>query len=458
MAAEFLGAFSEPRHLSRSAWLGHIPFAFWIVEKLRPTTIVELGTHTGASYFAFCQAVAELKLPTACYAVDTWEGDEHAGFYDESVFQSVHAINAASYSDFSQLLRMTFDEALDQIGGDGIDLLHIDGLHTYDAVKHDFETWLPRLSDRAVVLLHDTRITRSNFLVYQLFAELSDRYPCFEFQHSAGLGVVFVGKDHDPKILDALKAASTQMFFQRLGERIEMAYQLRAEGDETKAKIESLKKFSDEKEAAVKRRDIELARLKEKVAVALSESSAATEKLRILEKETSDRVRVLKDEIKHLSDQDARRLKEIDLQVTNLAEIGDLLIGAIVEKEDIENKQRHERALRTFLYFHSKKRRYPLRYILSTRKAIKTIRKSREFDAEWYLGHYPDVKKSGVDPVEHYYCSGVFEGRNPSASFNTVQYLLNHTDVAKAGINPLLHYVRTGKRENRRIEPAENGR
>jgi hypothetical protein len=41
-------SFSEAEHRSESYhWLGHIPFAFWIVEATQPDRIVELGTHTG---------------------------------------------------------------------------------------------------------------------------------------------------------------------------------------------------------------------------------------------------------------------------------------------------------------------------------------------------------------------------------------------------------------------------
>src|SRR5678815_5898537 len=88
--------------LPDSAWLEHAPFAFWLVDALRPKQIVELGCFSGFSYSVFCQAVQTLGLDTRCSAIDTWLGDEHTGFYGVEVFKTINAYNEAHFSSFSQ--------------------------------------------------------------------------------------------------------------------------------------------------------------------------------------------------------------------------------------------------------------------------------------------------------------------------------------------------------------------
>ena len=184
----------------RSAWIEHIPFAFWITQALRPRRFVELGTDRGVSYLAFCQAVERLGLATDCFAVDTWKGDEHAGFYGEEVFATLNAYHEPRYAHFSRLVRSTFDEAVAHFDDTSIELLHIDGLHTYEAVRHDFETWRPKLVPNAVVLFHDVNVRERGFGVFRLWQELCEAHPSFTFLHGHGLGVLGVGSDFPPSV------------------------------------------------------------------------------------------------------------------------------------------------------------------------------------------------------------------------------------------------------------------
>ena len=204
-------SFSPKSLQSPNAWVGHLPFAAWVMQQVSPKIFVELGTHSGNSYFSFCQSVVENGLSCKCYAVDTWQGDEHAGQYSDEIFALVNAHNQEHYAGFSRLLRMTFDDAVTYFADGSIDLLHIDGLHTYEAVHHDFETWLPKLAPGAVVMFHDTNVRERDFGVWKLWAELKARYPNnLEFMHCNGLGVLQLNHATGEQSLEWLQQTSTE--------------------------------------------------------------------------------------------------------------------------------------------------------------------------------------------------------------------------------------------------------
>jgi hypothetical protein len=176
---------------SKSTWSGHLAFANDLVADIRPSLLVELGTHYGESYFGFCQSVAENGIDCLCYAVDHWLGDAHAGFYGEEVFEDVRQYNDTFYRNFSYLLRISFDEACLQFADESVDLLHINGMHTYDAGKHDFWTWLPKVKPGGIILLHDIVVRHGDFGIWRLWDELRSEFPKnFAFHHSCGLGVL----------------------------------------------------------------------------------------------------------------------------------------------------------------------------------------------------------------------------------------------------------------------------
>jgi len=157
---------------------------------LQPRLLVELGTHYGESYFGFCQSVVEAGCACTCYAVDTWLGDPHSLSYSREVFEDVNRHNNERYATFSHLLRTTFDEALEGFSAESIDLLHIDGLHTYAAAKHDWESWFPKVAPGGVVLLHDIAVRHADFGVSRLWEEIACEFETFAFHHYHGLGVV----------------------------------------------------------------------------------------------------------------------------------------------------------------------------------------------------------------------------------------------------------------------------
>jgi len=223
-----------PLWQAETAWAEHVPLAMFLISAMRPEVFVELGAFRGFSYCAFCQAIKSLKIETRAFAVDTWEGDDHAGKLEAGVLAELRAHHDPLYADFSRLVQSTFDDALKHFADRSVDLLHVDGFHTFEVVQHDFQTWLPKMSEKGIVLFHDTNVRERGFGVWKFWANVKEKYPHFEFLHGYGLGVLAVGGEtaNELKFLFKAGESETQLireFFYQLGSRIKAVQEFHAQ-------------------------------------------------------------------------------------------------------------------------------------------------------------------------------------------------------------------------------------
>lgn len=161
-----------------STWHGHMEFADWLVRYKKPQTIVELGVDYGFSTCCFA-----LSGIGTIYAIDWFKGDEYTGFRDNHKLVEEH-LKLFEYNNV-KLMPMSFEEALNG-WTESIDILHIDGFHTYDAVRNDYMEWTKFLKPGGVVLLHDTCIDWFGVKVF--FEQIQT--PKLNFSASCGLGVI----------------------------------------------------------------------------------------------------------------------------------------------------------------------------------------------------------------------------------------------------------------------------
>lgn len=207
-------------------WSGHKYFGYDLILNLKPKLVVELGTHLGCSLFSFGQAVKDSKSETTLDGIDTWLGDQHTSLYDEVIFSRINEIKRKCYPKVKiNFVRKTFDEANSEYAPHSIDILHIDGLHTYKAIKHDFNNWLGKVKTDGLILFHDINVKKWGFGIYKLWSELKHKYATIEFQHSYGLGILFLNS----KIYNDFKLheGSFQIYYPLLAEKEDLNWQIR---------------------------------------------------------------------------------------------------------------------------------------------------------------------------------------------------------------------------------------
>ncbi|NFG28051.1 hypothetical protein FC777_13140 [Clostridium botulinum] len=212
--------------LRYSPWSGHRNFAYDFVNFFKPENIVELGSHYGCSAFAFIQAIKDFNLNTKFTAIDTWAGDDFTkNDYENDIYSIFNkTINKFYINQNVNMLRMVFDKALLEFSDNSIDVIHIDGSHHYDDVKHDFYSWFPKIKDDGIIILHDISedvvlgdIMGSNRFWNELCSKFKNTV---SFDFSWGLGIIFLSE----KKFNLFSESISLNKYQRLNNKFSVEY------------------------------------------------------------------------------------------------------------------------------------------------------------------------------------------------------------------------------------------
>lgn len=173
-------------------WWDNIPLAGTLMQITQPRIFVELGVCCGDSYMAFNQAARIVSPQTKLFGIDIWEPSEEfptlrPDHHRLASFFTAHA----KFEAQSKLIQKRFDDAIEDFATGSIDLLHIDGDHR--EAEHDLDTWLPKLSSRAIVMFHDIILVGEKSSMTAVWPRIRARFPHFEFYHGTGLGLIATG-------------------------------------------------------------------------------------------------------------------------------------------------------------------------------------------------------------------------------------------------------------------------
>ncbi|GAA1529189.1 class I SAM-dependent methyltransferase [Nocardioides humi] len=123
-------------------------------------TVVEIGSYLGRSAVFQAQILAALGRGGGITAIDPHTGDrqhlEMLGIEELPTWDMFcYFVRGLDPDGLVDMVRATSIEAAREWDGREIDLLYIDGWHSYDAVREDGEHWLPHLSADGIVVFDD---------------------------------------------------------------------------------------------------------------------------------------------------------------------------------------------------------------------------------------------------------------------------------------------------------------
>jgi cephalosporin hydroxylase len=171
-----------------------------VLRKRNLKTVVEIGSAAGGTFFAWCELAAadallvSIDLPGGPFSRNTSSVDRLRGYARHE--QELHFFREDSH-------RPATKEALVRVlAGCSIDFLFIDGDHSYEGVRQDFELYAPLVGGGGVIAFHDIapHPPRSGCRVEQLWNEIKPSRTFTEYidrgdRTWGGIGVIYI-EDH----------------------------------------------------------------------------------------------------------------------------------------------------------------------------------------------------------------------------------------------------------------------
>ena len=166
-----------------------------IVEKSHPKTVLEIGTAKGGTLFLFSQIASEdahlisVDLPVERGGYSDWKVPFYKSFAKEN--QKIELIREDSHSE------ETFEKIRKILKDRKVDFLFIDGDHSYEGVKKDFEMYNSLVRENGLIAFHDIikHPPEISCNVSKFWDEVKDKYESTEIvdnknQKWAGIGVI----------------------------------------------------------------------------------------------------------------------------------------------------------------------------------------------------------------------------------------------------------------------------
>lgn len=169
-----------------------------ILQKLKPRNILEIGTAKGGTLFLFsqiadpCAKIISIDLPGGKFGggYSKWKIPLYKSFASNK--QKIYLIRDDSHK------KQSLEKIKRILNGEKLDFLFIDGDHTYEGVRKDFEMYGSLVKKDGIVAFHDIVPGSKEYVggVPKFWKEIKKKYKHKEIvkdwkQKGFGIGVIY---------------------------------------------------------------------------------------------------------------------------------------------------------------------------------------------------------------------------------------------------------------------------